>query len=141
MTGTNPIIDADSLDFHERIVRFVREELRPIERQVETSGVIPETIVERMRQLGLFGMSIPKAYGGLGLSTLAEIRIYEELTNRFGPESVVFDFDTVPLGILRACTLGKRRGTKREERVTVNAKRKTEISLWNKLNPILIIFC
>ena len=48
--------------------------------QVETSGVIPDEIVEKMRQLGLFGLSIPEVYGGLGLSTLAEIRIYEALT-------------------------------------------------------------
>ena len=66
--------------FHKRIVEFVREELQPIEMQVETSGVIPDEIVEKMRQLGLFGLSIPEAYGGLGLSTLAEIRIYEALT-------------------------------------------------------------
>ena len=33
-----------------------------------------------MRKLGFFGLSIPKQYGGLGLSTLSEIMVYEELT-------------------------------------------------------------
>jgi len=70
----------DSSDFLQRIFEFVREELRPIELQVETSGVIPEEIVEKMRRLGLFGMSIPEAYEGLGLSTIAEIKVYEALT-------------------------------------------------------------
>ena len=67
-------------DFHRRIVEFVREELQPIELQVEASGAIPEEIVEKMRNLGLFGMSIPEDYGGLGLTTLAEIKVYEALT-------------------------------------------------------------
>jgi acyl-CoA dehydrogenase len=40
---------------------------------VETSGEIPPEIVEKMRVLGLFGLSIPQAYGGLGLTTLEEI--------------------------------------------------------------------
>ena len=70
----------DTSDFHRKIVDFVRKELRPIELQVETSGIIPEEIVEKMRKFGLFGMSIPEVYGGLGLSTLDEIMVYEALT-------------------------------------------------------------
>ena len=70
----------DNVDFHNTITEFVDKELRPIELQVERSGVIPEDIVQKMRNLGLFGMSIPEAYGGLGLSTLAEIQVYEALT-------------------------------------------------------------
>ena len=77
-TGAHPSWDSSA--FHETIVKFVREELRPIELHVETSGVIPDEIVDKMRQLGLFGLSIPEAYGGLGLSTLAEIQVYEVLT-------------------------------------------------------------
>ena len=66
--------------YRDRIKKFVKEELDPISIQVETSGAIPEKIVEKMRQLGLFGLSIPKEYGGLGLSTLGEVMVYEELT-------------------------------------------------------------
>jgi acyl-CoA dehydrogenase len=54
--------------------------LNPISLQVETSGEMPPEIVEKMRVLGLFGLSIPQAYGGLGLTTLEEILVYEELT-------------------------------------------------------------
>ena len=64
----------------EAVRRFVQEELRPIALQVEEEGHIPEEIVERMRQLGLFGLSIPKKYDGLELSVYDEIRIYEEMT-------------------------------------------------------------
>ncbi len=60
--------------------RFVEKELEPIGRQVEEEGRIPEGVVDRMRELGLFGLSIPEEYGGLGLSTFGEVLVYEELT-------------------------------------------------------------
>lgn len=62
------------------IRRFVEKDLEPISRKVEEEGRIPEKIVQKMRELGLFGLPIPEEYGGLGLSTLGEILIYEELT-------------------------------------------------------------
>ena len=75
----------DQISDKERTMRrkvklFVEEELNPISLQVEISGEIPPEIVEKMQELGLFGLSIPKKYGGLGLSTLSEIMVYEELT-------------------------------------------------------------
>ena len=70
----------EELLYCDRIKKFVTDELDPISLQVETSGEIPDEIVEKMRQLGLFGLSIPSDYGGLGLSTLGEVMVYEELT-------------------------------------------------------------
>lgn len=63
----------------ETVRRFVRQDLEPISQQVEDEDRIPEVIVDKMRALGLFGLSIPERYGGLGLSTLGECMIYEEL--------------------------------------------------------------
>lgn len=56
---------------------FVHDECQPLEDQVELSDAIPETIVQRMREVGLFGHSIPVEYGGSGLTTeeLAQINI------------------------------------------------------------------
>lgn len=48
---------------------FVREVAIPNEARVERSSDIPEDIVAQMRELGLFGWSIPQEYGGAGLST------------------------------------------------------------------------
>jgi acyl-CoA dehydrogenase len=64
----------------EAVKKLVEEDLDPISFQVEREGHVPDAIVEKMRQLGLFGLSIPEAYGGLGLSTLGEVLVYEELT-------------------------------------------------------------
>ena len=48
--------------------RFVAERLRPIEAQVAEDDAIPEDVLAEMRALGLYGLSIPEAYGGLELS-------------------------------------------------------------------------
>jgi acyl-CoA dehydrogenase len=66
--------------------RFVAERLIPAEDEVETTDTMPATIVQEMRDLGLFGLSIPEAYGGLGLSMLEEAQIIREITRA----SVVF---------------------------------------------------
>src|SRR5215469_2459568 len=52
-----------------QLYRFVVDECIPLEAQVDRDDVLPEAIVERMRALGLFGHSIPTAYGGAGLTT------------------------------------------------------------------------
>jgi len=73
-------IPEDLRMMQETIRRFVEKDLEPISRQVEEEGTIPEGIVQKMRELGLFGLPIPEEYGGLGLGALGEILVYEELT-------------------------------------------------------------
>jgi acyl-CoA dehydrogenase len=68
------------LVMRDTIRRFVDEELDPIADQVEEEDRIPDHIVERMRELGLFGMVIPQEYGGLGLSMLGLSVVMEELS-------------------------------------------------------------
>lgn len=55
------------------IRRFVREQLVPHEQLVADTDQIPPTLVAQMRELGLFGLSIPEAYGGLGLTMEEEV--------------------------------------------------------------------
>lgn len=64
----------------ETIRRFVNQDLEPLSQQVEEEDHIPEEIVQKMRELGLFGLSIPEEYGGLDLGTFGECLVYEELT-------------------------------------------------------------
>lgn len=72
-------IPARQLKVIETVRTFVKERLEPISLQVEKQDSIPEAIVAEMKQLGLFGLSIPEKYDGIGLSTLAEVLVYEEL--------------------------------------------------------------
>ena len=59
--------------------RFVREELLPAEPKVEEDDDIPESIIRQLKELGLFGMTIPEEYGGLGLSMYEEARVVFEI--------------------------------------------------------------
>ncbi len=59
--------------------RFVAERLRPIEAQVAENDAIPDDVIEEMKGLGLFGLSIPEEYGGLGLGMEDECLIGIEL--------------------------------------------------------------
>jgi acyl-CoA dehydrogenase len=63
----------------ETVRRFVRERLVPAEPCVEEDNAIPPEIIAEMRQLGLFGLSIPETYGGLGLNMEEEVTIAFEL--------------------------------------------------------------
>ncbi len=59
--------------------RFVREQLLPAEPKVEEDDDIPAAIIRQLKDLGLFGMTIPEAYGGLGLSMYEEARVVFEI--------------------------------------------------------------
>ncbi len=61
------------------VQRFVRERLMPAEDLVEETDDVPADIVDDMKQLGLFGLSIPEEYGGIGLSMTQECRVVHEL--------------------------------------------------------------
>ena len=54
------------------IARLVREKLIPREREVTETDEIPADIMAEMRRMGLFGLTIPEEYGGLGLTTEEE---------------------------------------------------------------------
>ncbi len=63
----------------ETVRRFVAERLRPIEAKVAEEDAIPSDILREMRELGLFGLSIPTDYGGLGLTMEEECLVGIEL--------------------------------------------------------------
>jgi acyl-CoA dehydrogenase len=60
--------------------RFVERELDPISEQVEDEDRIPDEVVAKMAELGLFGLGIPEEYGGQGLSVLGQCIANEELS-------------------------------------------------------------
>ena len=57
------------------IERFVRDRLVPAEEIMAESGKLPDDILAEMKQLGLFGLTIPEEYGGLGLTMEEEILV------------------------------------------------------------------
>jgi acyl-CoA dehydrogenase len=74
------IRDQDTLDFLVTTVgRFVDEVLIPHENEVAETDEIPESVIAAMRDLGLFGLTIPEEFGGLGVTMEEEVRIVFEL--------------------------------------------------------------
>ena len=57
------------------VSRFVRERLIPREAEVAASDEIPQDILSDMRNMGLFGLTIPEEYGGLGLTMEEEVEV------------------------------------------------------------------
>jgi acyl-CoA dehydrogenase len=73
-------LDPDIFDaLIDTVRRFVAERLRPCEAEVAETDTMPDELVSEMKALGLFGLSIPEEYGGLGLSMAEEVRVVFEL--------------------------------------------------------------
>ncbi len=73
-------LDADTLQMLVDATRtFVSERLVPLEDEVAQTGVIPVEVIEEMRALGIFGLSIAPEYGGLGLNMEEEVMVAMEL--------------------------------------------------------------
>jgi len=73
-------LDPETLEqFRDTVARYVRERLIPAEEKVADDDEIPQDIVDELKELGLFGMSIPEEYGGLGLGMFEEVTIAFEL--------------------------------------------------------------
>ncbi|HEY2357762.1 MAG TPA: acyl-CoA dehydrogenase family protein, partial [Phenylobacterium sp.] len=61
------------------VARFVAERLRPLEAKVAEDDAMPADVLDEMKALGLYGLSIPEAYGGLDLSMEDECLVAVEL--------------------------------------------------------------
>ncbi|ODT88658.1 acyl-CoA dehydrogenase family protein [Phenylobacterium sp. SCN 70-31] len=73
-------LDAETRDqLIETVRRFVTERLRPLEAKVAEDDAMPDDVIEEMKSLGLFGLSIPESYGGLDLSMEDECLVGIEL--------------------------------------------------------------
>ncbi len=70
----------DQNDFQEAIRAFVDKEIIPVARDMEHSGEYPTAIVEHMKEMGLFGMTIPEEFGGLGVDMTTFSIVFEELS-------------------------------------------------------------
>ncbi|MCU0881496.1 MAG: acyl-CoA dehydrogenase family protein [Hyphomonadaceae bacterium] len=66
--------DSDD-DLIEAVSRFAAERLRPAEASIAEADQVPDDIIADMRALGLYGLSVPQDWGGLGLSMATEARV------------------------------------------------------------------
>ena len=80
----------------ETVARFVDDQVIPLAPEIDVDGAFPEKNFRAMAELGLFGMSIPEAYGGSGTDLLSCVLVMEELgrgcastANTFGAHAVL----------------------------------------------------
>ncbi|MEO8558695.1 MAG: acyl-CoA dehydrogenase family protein [Rhodospirillales bacterium] len=63
-------LDTSTMDqLVDAVSRFVRERCIPLEEQVSELDKVPDDLIEEMKTLGLFGLTVPEEYGGLSLNT------------------------------------------------------------------------
>jgi acyl-CoA dehydrogenase len=92
MAMSGDIDDETFSAFLATLRRFVCERLVPAEQYVEENDEVPQSIVKEMMGLGLFGIGIPPAYGGLGLDVWQEA----QLSMVMSETSVAFRFVFMP---------------------------------------------
>ena len=73
-------LDKESFDILlPTLQRFIQERLVPAENYLEEHDEVPADIVEDMKEMGLFGLSIPEEFGGIGLSMSQEVQVAYEI--------------------------------------------------------------
>ncbi|MHB1419926.1 MAG: acyl-CoA dehydrogenase family protein [Bacillota bacterium] len=72
---------SEELTLLQRVVAdFVKEEVEPLAQKIEEEDQVPDHLLEKCKELGLFGLSIPVEYGGLGLNMVGKCLAYESLS-------------------------------------------------------------
>jgi butyryl-CoA dehydrogenase len=78
--GTQAVDESVRAEIIDTVRKFVQRDVSPVASDLEHADTFPEEIVATMRELGLFGITIPEAYGGLGLDLLTYVGVIEELS-------------------------------------------------------------
>jgi alkylation response protein AidB-like acyl-CoA dehydrogenase len=71
--------DAQDRDIIDAVRSFVDRDVKPVANELEHRNEYPQALVDQMKEIGLFGATIPESFGGLGLSVSTYARIVEEL--------------------------------------------------------------
>ncbi|MEZ5735515.1 MAG: acyl-CoA dehydrogenase family protein [Novosphingobium sp.] len=80
-------MDAETFSIlRDTVRRFVDERLIPSEDRVEEEDAVPPEIIEEMREMGIFGLTVPEEFGGLGLTASEEAQVIFE----FGRTSLAY---------------------------------------------------
>ncbi len=64
-----------------KLVRdFVRRDVEPVAAQLDKEDIVPLDLIDKMKEMGLFGITVPEEYGGMGLDYTTFAMIFEELS-------------------------------------------------------------
>ena len=89
------MIEASLTDDERAVLEYVKEfaqkEVKPLARDIDRNKEVPRKLIDRMAELGLFSSTIPKKYGGSGLSFSFFVRVMEELSKACASTALVLD--------------------------------------------------
>jgi len=85
MSSSAAALSAAELDEQERLIldavdRFLARDVAPYAQKLEHDDIYPQDIVDRMKEIGLFGAVIPEDYGGLGLRPSTYAKVIERIS-------------------------------------------------------------
>jgi acyl-CoA dehydrogenase len=72
-------LDEDILFLKSNVRNFIQTEVETVAMQIEEENRIPVRIINLSKEMGLFGLSIPEEYGGLGIGMVGKCALYEEI--------------------------------------------------------------
>jgi alkylation response protein AidB-like acyl-CoA dehydrogenase len=73
-------LSAEQRLFRDTLRAFVDEQIRPVAREWEAAGRYPDEIVATMREMGLFGLTVPEEYGGMAADMVSLALAFEEIS-------------------------------------------------------------
>ena len=84
------VLAAEEEAIVETVREFVDKQVRPVVRELEHANTYPEDLIGTMKEIGIFGLSIPEPYGFGAVSMPCYVRVAEELARDRGetPEQV-----------------------------------------------------
>jgi acyl-CoA dehydrogenase len=77
-------IPDDLRQLRDTVRNFVYKEAIPLEKQIDAEDKVPEILLEQLRAMGLFGITIPEEYGGVGIGPFGYALISEEIGKAHG---------------------------------------------------------
>jgi alkylation response protein AidB-like acyl-CoA dehydrogenase len=73
-------LNEEQTAFRATVRSFVERSIKPVARDLEHSGRYPTEIVDEMKRMGLFGMLVPEAYGGIAIDAVSYAIVFEEIS-------------------------------------------------------------
>ncbi len=83
-----PFYSQDKETFRQKVRQFAEQEIKPLAQKLDKDETFSVELTQKMGQAGLYGIDIPKVYGGQGLDTISYIIAVEELARIDGSQAV-----------------------------------------------------
>lgn len=96
-------LNEDQKGFRDLLRRFVDNEIVPVAREWEHAGRYPTEIVQGMKDMGLFGITVPEEYGGLELDPISFALVFEEIARGWMGIAGILGSHTLACRMIAAC--------------------------------------